>query len=107
MAMPRKTAQNKRRKSFTPLIHATPRMPLVNTNAAADEITMAGTRGTKTCHFHNDAQSSELKLQVRDDEGHSHQGYEGFQIFPAISHPQEIGLGLEAIRLANFPHLRA
>src|SRR5260370_35586000 len=45
-ATPTKAAANSSKKSFNTLTHATPRTPLVSTNAAtiAKEITMAGVR---------------------------------------------------------------
>src|SRR5258707_9694389 len=50
-------------------------------------------------HFNNDAEPGELKLQIRDDEDNSHQGYESRKIFAAVSHMKEIGLSLQTVFL--------
>jgi hypothetical protein len=49
---------------------------------------------SKTRDFHDDAKSSELKLQIGDDEDHSYQGNEGSEILAPVPYLKEIGLRL-------------
>ncbi len=56
-------------------------------------------------HFNNDAKPGELKLQIRDDEDNSHQGYESRKIFAAVSHMKEIGLSLQTVFLSKLPNV--
>src|SRR6266849_10973745 len=60
----------------------------------------------ETGHFHNDPEPRELKLPIRDDEDHYHQGNEGGEILAAVAHLKEIGLRLEAVFLSSLPNLR-
>src|SRR5271167_1264751 len=52
---------------------------------------------SETRHFHNDPETSDLKLQIRDDEDHAHKGNEGGEILVLVAYLKEIGLCLEAI----------
>src|SRR6266700_1277856 len=98
-AIPMKTAASSSRQSFKTLTHATPRIPLVSTNPATMENAM---NPSEARHFNNDAEPGELKLQIRDDEDHSHQGYESRKIFAAVPHLKEIGLSLQTVFLSKL-----
>src|SRR5271167_2724509 len=61
---------------------------------------------SKTGHFHNHPESSDLKLQIEDEEENSYQGNEGGEILAVVAYLKEIGLRLATVFPSNFPHMR-
>src|SRR6267378_652304 len=58
-----------------------------------------------TRYFYDHPKSRELKLQIRDDKDDPHQSDEGGKILALIPYLKEIGLRLQTVFPANFPHL--
>jgi hypothetical protein len=105
-ATPTKTAAKNRTKSFNMLTHAPPDPAgeyKTGDNGEGDHHGRRAMDPSETRHFHNDPETSDLKLQIRDDEDHAHKGNKGGEILAVVAYLKEIGLCLKAISPSGFP----